>query len=94
MVNVNTTPTHENLAVADKNLMMVDENKDGSAEPAYHSPTQNIEEVTQGMSDGDTVAGHYQSLNITTMDYVNLYSRPVKEREGVVFVNNGFQIVR
>ena len=90
-----TNGTNGNLSVAVCNPVMVDESKNSSVEPAYHNPhyfasqnllkenpVQEYEEVKVDKSDVDAVARAYQSLNMTTMDYVSLYSVPGKGREG------------
>ena len=77
------------------NLSVVDENNDSSAEPAYdnlhyfesqslmkENPAQQYEEIKPDESDVDTTARDYQSLSMTTMDYVSVYSAPGKGREG------------
>ena len=86
-----------NLSVEICDPLMVDENKDSSVEPAYHNPHyfesqklsnenpgQIYEEVKVDASDGDAVARDYQSLSVTAMDYVSVYSVPGKGREGDV----------
>ena len=87
-----------NLSMRDGTLSVAvsDGNKESSVEPANHnphdfesqklakdSPAQTHEEVRVDVSDhGDAVAIDYQSLSVTAMDYVSVYSVPGKGREG------------
>ena len=93
--DVNLSMRDGNLSVEVCAPLMVDENKDSSVEPAYHNPhyfesqnymkekpVQQFEEVKADEADVDTVARDYQSLSVTTMGYVSVYSIPGKGREG------------
>ena len=84
------------LAMANGNLIMVDENKDNnSAEPVYHNShyfdsqylrkkdlEADSKEINIDRSNVDTVTRDYQRLNTTTMDDVSMYTTPGKRREG------------
>ena len=93
--NVNLSRRDGTPSVAVSDPLVVDENKDSFVEPAYHNPhyfesqklakenpAQTYKEVKVDVSDGDTVARDYQSLSMTTMDYVSVYSVAGKGREG------------
>ena len=92
--NVNLSMRDGNLSLEVYAPLMVDENKGSSVEPAYHNPhyfeSQNLMkknpaqqyEVKADESGVDTVARDYQSLSMTTTDYVSVYSVPGKGREG------------
>ena len=94
---VNSPMTDGNLTLAESNLKILDENQYSSVEPTYYNshylkpqsflketPAQTYAEVGVGASTVDDVARDYQNLNTTTMAYVNLYSTPVKGKDGVV----------
>ena len=94
-VNGNLTMRDGDLAMADGNLMTVDKNKDNFVEPAYHNPhyfdsqylmkkdpEKDSREMNADRSNADPVTRDYQRLDTTTMDYISVYARPVKGREG------------
>ena len=93
--DVNLSMRDGNLPVEVSNQLMVAEDKHSTGEPAYHNPhyceaqnlmkenlAQQYEEVKVDESDVDTKSSNYQSLSMTTMDYVSVYSVPGKGKEG------------